>query len=106
MQWLIVAGGGNEYGTPLSSAEIYDYSGGAAGWVDITTLVTFTKNFVGGSIGGIFYITGGTVNNDDITDKVFSWDGTEWIQEENLAEQRTNHALTVVKRTDIPIQCL
>ena len=76
-------------------------------WSVSSVLPQETKQLVGASLGGVFYVLGGNIAGEYLS-KVLSWnhDDRKWVAEGDMLEVRGKHAIAVVTFSDVSEYCL
>ena len=75
-------------------------------WVYSGDLAQATNRLVGVNLGGVFYVTGGSIPGTD-SKKILAWDpeDREWREEGGMAFERSKHAVTVAAYSTIANHC-
>ena len=76
-------------------------------WTVSGDLPRETKQMVGASLGGVFYVMGGNLPGE-YSSKVLSWnhDDKKWEEEGDMIDARSKHAISVVVFSDIANYCI
>jgi hypothetical protein len=107
---LIVTGGTDHAGERQASTEVYDYTASPLGsWRLAGELPSARSYLAGGTLGGVFYVTGGSSETArGRTEKaVLAWDpaAEAWDPAGELLGPRFRHAVTSLHYSDISTQC-
>ena len=112
MQVLIVTGGKDKGGKPLSSTELLVYlspEGPTEGWREATHLDTPRYGLRAAKIGQVVYVTGGTRDDGShfYDGKIQSWspDHQTWTREGMVDAANGHDGVTEVLLTDVADFC-